>query len=87
MTSPIRSIRRPVLQAEMAVGETMNANHFDLTDRLCLVTGSSQGIGLALAHGMAAYGARVVLNGRDPDKLATAALPIRTRGTGCLRAR
>ena len=58
----------------------MNANHFDLTDRLCLVTGSSQGIGLALAHGMAAYGARVVLNGRDPDKLATAAAELRAEG-------
>lgn len=58
----------------------MNANHFDLTDRLCLVTGSSQGIGLALARGMAAYGARVVLNGRDPDKLATAATELRGEG-------
>lgn len=58
----------------------MNANHFDLTNRLCLVTGSSQGIGLALARGMAAYGARVVLNGRDPDKLASAAAELRAEG-------
>ena len=58
----------------------MNAKHFDLTDRLCLVTGSSQGIGLALARGMAAYGARVVLNGRDADKLATAATELRGEG-------
>jgi gluconate 5-dehydrogenase len=58
----------------------MYAKHFDLTNRLCLVTGSSQGIGLALARGMAAYGARVVLNGRDPDKLATAATELRGEG-------
>lgn len=58
----------------------MHAKHFDLTNRLCLVTGSSQGIGLALARGMAAYGARVVLNGRDPDKLASAAAELRTEG-------
>lgn len=58
----------------------MNASHFDLTNRLCLLTGSSQGIGLALARGMAAYGARVVLNGRDPDKLATAASELRAEG-------
>lgn len=58
----------------------MNANHFDLTNRLCLVTGSSQGIGLALARGMAAYGARVVLNGRDPDKLALAVAELRAEG-------
>ena len=59
----------------------MNANHFNLTNRVCLVTGSSQGIGLALARGMAAYGAKVVLNGRDPDKLARAAAERRAEGT------
>lgn len=45
---------------------------FDLTGRRALVTGSSQGIGLALAHGLAEAGAAIVLNGRDPDKLARA---------------
>ncbi|MCW5720074.1 MAG: SDR family oxidoreductase [Devosia sp.] len=58
----------------------MAARHFDLTDRLCLVTGSSQGIGLALARGLAEYGARIVLNGRDPDRLAQAAEILRTEG-------
>jgi gluconate 5-dehydrogenase len=50
---------------------------FDLTGRLALVTGSSQGIGLALAKGLAEAGARVVLNGRDGAKLeaARAAVP------------
>lgn len=58
----------------------MSAKHFDLSNRLCLVTGSSQGIGLALARGLAAYGARVVLNGRDPDKLSSAAAELRKNG-------
>ncbi len=50
---------------------------FDLTGRLALVTGSSQGIGLALAKGLAEAGAKVVLNGRDAGKLeaARAAIP------------
>jgi gluconate 5-dehydrogenase len=45
---------------------------FDLTGKLALVTGSSQGIGLALAKGLAEAGARVVLNGRDAAKLDAA---------------
>lgn len=46
---------------------------FDLTGRRALVTGSSQGIGLALARGLAEAGAQVVLNGRDAGKLQAAA--------------
>jgi len=46
---------------------------FDLSGRLALVTGASQGIGLALARGLAEAGARVVLNGRDRERLAAAA--------------
>ena len=49
---------------------------FDLTGRRALVTGSSQGIGLALAKGLADAGATVVLNGRDPKKLEAAAKEI-----------
>jgi gluconate 5-dehydrogenase len=49
---------------------------FDLTGRRALVTGSSQGIGLALAKGLAAAGAEVVLNGRDAGKLAAAAAAV-----------
>jgi gluconate 5-dehydrogenase len=45
---------------------------FDLAGRLALVTGSSQGIGLALARGLGQAGARIVLNGRDGAKLAQA---------------
>ena len=46
---------------------------FDLTGRRALITGSSQGIGLALARGLAEAGAGIVLNGRDPARLAEAA--------------
>jgi gluconate 5-dehydrogenase len=46
---------------------------FDLAGRRALITGSSQGIGFALAQGLAAHGASLVLNGRDPARLAAAA--------------
>lgn len=49
---------------------------FDLTGKRALVTGSSQGIGFALAKGLAAAGAQVVLNGRDAGKLAQAVAAI-----------
>jgi gluconate 5-dehydrogenase len=43
---------------------------FDLTGRVALVTGSSRGIGLAIATGLLRAGARVVLNGVNPDRLS-----------------
>ncbi len=52
------------------------AGLFDLSGRRALVTGGSQGIGLALARGLADAGASVLLNGRDADKLAAAAAEI-----------
>lgn len=45
---------------------------FDLTGRVALVTGSSRGIGNALARGLAQAGATVVLHGIDPARLAAA---------------
>jgi len=57
-------------------GKRVSLQLFDLTGRRALVTGSSQGIGLALAKGLAAAGAQVVLNGRDAARLAEAAAQI-----------
>jgi len=42
---------------------------FDLRGRIALITGSGQGIGLALAHALAEAGARPVLNGRNIQRL------------------
>jgi len=53
---------------------------FDLSGRLALVTGSSAGIGLALAQGLAGAGAAVVLNGRRADRLEAAAAQLRAQG-------
>jgi gluconate 5-dehydrogenase len=54
---------------------------FDLTGQRALITGSSQGIGFALAQGLAEAGAEVVLNGRDAEKLTAAAQEL---GARCL---
>lgn len=45
---------------------------FDLSGKRALITGSSQGIGFALAKGLAQAGAHVILNGRDINKLEAA---------------
>jgi gluconate 5-dehydrogenase len=53
---------------------------FDISGRIALITGSSTGIGFALAKGLAQAGAIVVLNGRDTDKLSHAALLLANEG-------
>jgi gluconate 5-dehydrogenase len=58
----------------------MSVSLFDLTGKRALVTGSSQGIGFALAKGLAAAGAKIVLNGRDIGKLEKAVDTFRNQG-------
>lgn len=53
---------------------------FSLEGRLALVTGSGQGIGFALAWGLAGHGARVVLNGRDAARIGSAVEKLRDAG-------
>jgi len=50
----------------------MAADMFDISGRVALVTGSSRGIGNAIARGLAGAGAVVVLNGLDVDRLEDA---------------
>ncbi len=56
------------------------SNLFSLTGRRALITGSSQGIGYALAQGLSEAGAEIVLNGRNTDKLSEAAKQLRATG-------
>jgi gluconate 5-dehydrogenase len=53
---------------------------FDLSGKTALVTGSSQGIGLALAQGLGEAGARLVINGRDLVKLEAARATLAAKG-------
>lgn len=52
---------------------------FDIHGRIALVTGSSRGIGLALAQGLAEAGAEVVLNARDGQSLRLVAQQLHDR--------
>ncbi len=53
---------------------------FDLSGKTALITGSSAGIGLALAQGLAGAGATVVLNARNAVKLQASAQALRGQG-------
>jgi gluconate 5-dehydrogenase len=53
---------------------------FDLAGKTVLVTGSSRGLGRAMAEGLAAAGATVILNGVDAGRLATASDEMRKAG-------
>ncbi|MEN9629981.1 MAG: hypothetical protein RJA10_3209 [Pseudomonadota bacterium] len=59
---------------------SITAQTFRLDGRVALVTGSSSGIGFALARALGQAGATVVLNGRDAAKLATAAATLLGEG-------
>ena len=53
---------------------------FDLSGRTALVTGSSKGIGLALAAALGSAGAAVVLNARDAVRLEESRRVLQGRG-------
>lgn len=58
----------------------MSLSLFSLAGKIALVTGSGQGIGLALAEGLSDAGAHVVLNGRDRAKLERAQQALAAAG-------
>jgi gluconate 5-dehydrogenase len=58
----------------------ITAQTFRLDGRIALITGSSAGIGLALARGLGQAGATLVLNGRDGARLEAAVAALRAEG-------
>jgi len=57
-----------------------NQSIFDLAGRTALVTGSSRGLGRAMAKGLAVAGARVLINGTDPSRVAETVEEFRSAG-------
>jgi gluconate 5-dehydrogenase len=53
---------------------------FSLEGKRALITGSSQGIGFALAQGLAEHGADIVINGRDTEKVDAAVAQLKAAG-------
>jgi len=53
---------------------------FDLTGKIALITGSSQGIGFGIARGLGQAGATIILNGRDKEKLNRAVSTLSQEG-------
>ena len=50
----------------------MTTKLFDLSGRIALLTGATQGLGFAIARGLGEAGATLVLNGRNEEKLEKA---------------
>lgn len=58
----------------------MSLSQFDLSGRRALVTGSSRGLGLVIARGLAEAGAELVLNGRDAGRVDAAIAELSAAG-------
>lgn len=58
----------------------MSIKLFDLSGKTALITGSSRGLGFAFADGLAAAGARIILNGVNTKRLEEAAEEMKAKG-------
>jgi gluconate 5-dehydrogenase len=64
----------------------MSLQLFNLEGKTALITGSSRGLGNAIARGLAQAGARVVLNGVNPEVLSASSAALQAKGHEVLSA-
>ena len=58
----------------------MSSKLFDLSGKIALITGGTQGLGFAIAKGLGEAGATIVLNARNPEKLEKAVQSLKSEG-------
>jgi len=61
----------------------MMTNLFDLSGKIAVVTGSSRGLGYAIAEALIAHGAQVVVSSESAADTAAAAAALRATGIAC----
>ena len=71
-----------MLMEEQCLSKKMknSKNLFDLTDKVAIVSGSSKGIGLAIANTFAEYGAHVVLSSRSQESVDRVVKDLNKKG-------
>jgi hypothetical protein len=81
--APVSKSRSKASVMSSAV-QFQNSNLFNLHGRIALVSGGGTGIGLMIARGLAANGAKVYIGGRRKEVLETVAAEWSAQGKGTL---
>jgi NAD(P)-dependent dehydrogenase (short-subunit alcohol dehydrogenase family) len=84
---PAQGSAHPLHNGRSAVTLAADRSPFDLTGRVAVVTGGGRGIGLAIARGLGAAGAQILIADRDEPRGAAAVAALQDAGVRavCLR--
>lgn len=82
---PYQLVRAPPVRSTSANSDMETKMDLNLTNKLALVSGSTAGIGFAIAHALASEGARVIVNGRTQSSVNEAIERLKSKN-GCRRA-
>src|SRR5690625_1075563 len=76
------SFQEKLSKHQSTIKMVFNPTKYNFTGKVALVTGSSTGIGEAIALQLAQYGAKVVITGRSAEKLEKVAQKIKSLSNG-----